>query len=108
MNSDTTVKLTVQVAQRGNKYAWQLYSPDHYQPIKYSVPIFLSQDAAQAAGEEVLARYLARSAARQPSIKRIAEIKALLDSDPTSGTMSAVAPRPHQFLKRSQQAPLIG
>lgn len=77
MHSDTTGKFIVQVARRGNKYAWQLYSPDYYHPIKFSVPIFLSQDAAQAAGDEVLARYLARSAARQPRIKRIAEIKAV-------------------------------
>lgn len=80
MQSDATGKFTIQVAQHGDKYAWELYSDRHYQPIKFSVPIFLSQDAARAAGVEVRAAYLARlarSAARQPRIKRTSEIKAV-------------------------------
>jgi hypothetical protein len=78
MHSDAIGTLTVQVAQHGDKYAWELYSDGHYQPIKFSVPIFLSQAAAQAAGHDVRARYLARlarSATRQPRIKRTSEIK---------------------------------
>lgn len=80
MPSDTTGKLTVQVAQHGDKYAWKLYSANHYQPIKFSVPIFPSQDDARAAGDEVRARYLARlarSAARKPRNKQTSEIKAV-------------------------------
>jgi hypothetical protein len=80
MHSDAIGSLTVQVAQYGNKYARKLYSDRHYQPIKFSVSIFPSQDAARAAGDEVRERYLARSArsaARQPRIKRTSEIKAI-------------------------------
>ena len=79
MHSDAIGALTVQVALHGDKYAWKLYSDGHYHPIKFSVPIFLSADAAHAAGHDVRARYLvrlARSAARQPRIKRSSEIKA--------------------------------
>ena len=79
MHSDAIGALTVQVALHGDKYAWKLYSDGHYHPIKFSVPIFLSADAAHAAGHDVRARYLvrlARSAARRPRIKRTSEIKA--------------------------------
>ena len=78
MHSDPIGILTVQVARHGDKFAWKLYSDGHYQPIKFSVPIFLSEDAAHAAGHDVRARYLvrlARSAARQPRIRRTLEIK---------------------------------
>ena len=58
MHNDAIGTLTVQVARHGDKYAWKLYSDGHYQPIKFSVPIFLSEDAAHAAGQDVRARYL--------------------------------------------------
>ncbi|MGA8818948.1 MAG: hypothetical protein WB624_16745 [Xanthobacteraceae bacterium] len=73
MHSDAISILRVQVARHGDKYAWKLYSGGHYEPIKFSVPIFLSEDAAHAAGHDVRARYLvrlARSAAKLPRIRR--------------------------------------
>ena len=65
---DNTLK--VHVERRGNRYIWELHRDGVTEPIKYSVPIYSSADAARASGEEVrqehLARLAARSAKRRP------------------------------------------
>src|SRR5579863_5089289 len=57
-------ELRVRVVSCGDKYIWELHQEDHHQPVKFSVPIYLSKEAAHAAGNEARAFYLKRLAAR--------------------------------------------
>ena len=36
-------ELTVRVEPRGDKYIWELHRDYHYQPVKFSAPIYLSE-----------------------------------------------------------------
>jgi hypothetical protein len=69
MNDST---LHVRVERRGDKFIWALHRDGHYQPVKFSAPVYASEETARAAGTEVrtdhLAR-LARMAARRPRAK---------------------------------------
>jgi hypothetical protein len=70
MNTDHT--LHVRVERRGDKYTWQLHRDGHFQPVKFSAPVYLSEETARAAGNEVRADHLihlARVAARRPKAK---------------------------------------
>jgi hypothetical protein len=58
--------LKVRVAQRGDKFLWELHRDGLTQRVKFSVPAFSSEDAAKASGDEVRAAYLARLAKRLP------------------------------------------
>jgi hypothetical protein len=69
---DTNRSLTVRVERRGDKYAWQLHRDGHFQPVKFSAPVYVSEEAAKASGNEartVHLSYLARLAARRPRAK---------------------------------------
>lgn len=70
MRMDANNELRVRVERRGDKYAWELHRDYHYHPVKFSAPVFLSENAARASGHEMRTRYLARLAARQPRVKR--------------------------------------
>ena len=41
-----------------------------FNPVKFSAPVFLSENAARASGNEVRTLYLARLAAETPKVKR--------------------------------------
>jgi hypothetical protein len=58
-------ELIVRVERRGDKYTWELRRDGHFQPVKFSAPVFLSENAARASGNEVRTLYLARLAARR-------------------------------------------
>ena len=45
-------ELTVRVERRGGKYTWQLHRDGHFQPVKFSAPVYLSEKAARASGNE--------------------------------------------------------
>ena len=69
---DVNRTLTVRIERRGDKYTWELHRDGHFQPVKFSVPIYLSEEAARAAGNEVRTihlAYLARLAARRQRAK---------------------------------------
>jgi hypothetical protein len=69
---DANRTLTVQVQQSGDKYTWELRRDGHFYPVKFSVPIYLSEEAARASGNEartVHLAHLARLAARPPRAK---------------------------------------
>lgn len=68
MNSNDSLK--VRVARRGNKFIWELYRDGMTQPVKFSVPLFLSEDTAEASGAEARTTHLARLAKRYPESKR--------------------------------------
>jgi hypothetical protein len=61
--------LTVRVQRRGDKYAWELHRDGHFQPVKFFVPVYLSEEAARASGNEARTIRLARLAARRPRRK---------------------------------------
>ena len=64
--------LRVRVERRGDKYTWELHRDGHFQPVKFSVPVYLSEEAARASGNEARAAHLAhlaRLAARRPRAK---------------------------------------
>jgi hypothetical protein len=66
---DANRTLTVQVQRSGDKYTWELRRDGHFYPVKFSVPIYLSEEAARASGNEartVHLAHLARLAARPP------------------------------------------
>ncbi len=61
--------LRVHVEPRGDKYIWELRREGRLRPVKFSAPIYLSDEAARASGNEVLKNFLARPAARPPRVK---------------------------------------
>jgi hypothetical protein len=65
---DTDSSLRVRVERRGDKYTWELHRDGHFHPVKFSAPVYLSEEAARASGNEVRTvhlAYLARLAARR-------------------------------------------
>jgi hypothetical protein len=61
---DDSRSLEVHVEKRGNKYLWELHREGVAQPVKFSAPIYSSEAAARASGDEVRKDHLARLAAR--------------------------------------------
>ncbi len=66
---DINSSLRVRVERCGDKYTWELHRDGHFQPVKFSAPIYLSEEAARASGNEVRTVHLARLAARRPREK---------------------------------------
>jgi hypothetical protein len=69
---DASSSLTVRVERRGEKYIWELHRDGYFHPVKFSVPVYASEEAARASGNEartVHLAYLARLAARRPRAK---------------------------------------
>jgi hypothetical protein len=62
----TNDSLKVRVALRGDKFIWELHRDGIAQPVRFSVPAFLSEDAAKAAGAEARTAHLAQLAKRWP------------------------------------------
>ena len=72
MRMDANSGLRVRVERRGNKYIWELHRDGHFQPVKFSAPVYLSEEEARASGNEIRRAHLAnlaRLAARRPSAK---------------------------------------
>jgi hypothetical protein len=63
MQMGANSELRVRVERRRDKYTWELHRDGHFQPVKFSAPIFLSEEAARASGNQVRTLYLARLAA---------------------------------------------
>jgi hypothetical protein len=69
---DTDGSLTVRVGRRGDKYTWELHRDGRFHPVKFSAPVYASEEAARAAGDEVRMDHLAqlaRLAARRARMK---------------------------------------
>ena len=47
-------ELEVRVAKSGDNYAWGIHFLGCNEPVRFSVPIFVSENDARAAGEKVL------------------------------------------------------
>ena len=62
----------VHVERRGDKYVWELRRTGHFRPVKFSAPLYSSEEEARASGNEVRKSFLARSATRPPRAKRCA------------------------------------
>ena len=58
--------LRVLVARRGEKFIWELHRAGITRPVKFSVPIFLSEESANASGAMARTAHLARLARRSP------------------------------------------
>ena len=61
---DTSGSLKVRVERRGDKYVWELHCDGLAQPVKFSAPIYLSEEAARTSGNDVRKNYLAQLAAK--------------------------------------------
>ena len=61
---DTNGSLKVRVERRGDKYVWELHRNGLAQPVKFSAPIYLSEEAARNSGNDVRKNHLARLTAR--------------------------------------------
>ena len=48
---DTDGSLTVRVGRRGDKYTWELHRDGRFHPVKFSAPVYASEEAARAAGQ---------------------------------------------------------
>jgi hypothetical protein len=70
MQTGADSELRVRVERRGDKYTWELRRDGHFKPVKFSAPVYLSEKAARASGNEVRTRYLERLAARRSKVKR--------------------------------------
>ena len=70
MQMGAMTELRVQIERRGDKYRWELHRDCRFQPVKFSAPIFLSEEAARASGNDMRSLYLARLTARSPRVKR--------------------------------------
>jgi hypothetical protein len=57
---DTDGSLTVRVGRRGDKYTWELHRDGRFHPVKFSAPVYASEEAARAAGHEVRTDHLAQ------------------------------------------------
>ena len=66
---DANSSLTVRVERRGDKYTWELHRDGHFRPVKFSAPVYLSEEAARASGNEVRKDHLARLAAKRLRMK---------------------------------------
>jgi hypothetical protein len=72
---DGSRSLKVYVEKRGDKWVWELHREGVAQPVKFSAPVYLSEEAARTSGDDVRKDHLARLAAR--SAKRTSVKKAL-------------------------------
>ncbi len=72
MRTAATSELRVRVEQRGENYIWELHRDGHFQTVKFSAPVYLSEEAARVSGNEARIRYLGRLAARRPRAKQYA------------------------------------
>jgi len=57
---DTDDGLSVRVARNGKNYLWELHRDGVAQKVKYSGPIYFTEESAMAAGWQARALYLAR------------------------------------------------
>ena len=57
---DANGRLTVRVGQSGNKFIWQLYREGIIEKVKFSGPIYSSEESAMAAGHKARTYYLAQ------------------------------------------------
>ena len=53
MQTGVNGELTVRVQRRGDKYIWELHRDGHYHSVKFSAPLYLSEQAAKASGNEM-------------------------------------------------------
>jgi hypothetical protein len=44
--------MEVHVCKHGGSFAWELHRPDKFKAVRYSVPIYGSEEAARSAGYE--------------------------------------------------------
>jgi hypothetical protein len=44
--------MEVHVRKHGDSYAWELHRTGKFKPVKFSVPIYGSEEAARSAGQE--------------------------------------------------------
>jgi hypothetical protein len=68
LKMDTNSSLTVRVERRGDKYIWALHRDGHFYAVRFSAPVYSSEETARAAGNEVRTdhlAHLARFAARR-------------------------------------------
>ncbi len=68
MNNSESLK--VRVARRGDKFIWELHRDGVAQPVRFSVPAFLSEESANASGFEARTAHLARLAKRWPKTNK--------------------------------------
>jgi hypothetical protein len=61
---DDSRGLEVRVEKRGDKYVWELHREGVAQSVKFSAPVYLSEEAARTSGDDVRKDHLARLAAR--------------------------------------------
>ena len=47
-------ELEVRVAKSGDNYAWAIHFLGCHEPVRFSVPIFVSENDARTAGQKVL------------------------------------------------------
>ena len=57
---DKNADLSVRVARSGKTFSWELHREGIIQKVKYSAPIYVTEESAMAAGCQARALYLAR------------------------------------------------
>jgi hypothetical protein len=62
IDMDANSSLTVRVGRSGSKYIWQLHRDGIVEKVKYSGPIYISEQSAMVAGQAARTIYLSRLA----------------------------------------------
>ena len=62
IHMDANSSLSIRVERHGDNYTWELHRDGHFQPVKFSAPVYLSEEAARASGNEVRTAHLAHLA----------------------------------------------
>ena len=62
IHMDANNTLHVRVERRGDKYIWALHRDGHFHPVRFSAPVYSSEETARVAGNEVRTDHLAHLA----------------------------------------------
>jgi hypothetical protein len=62
MRADLGSTLNVRTKKRGKKYIWELHRYGGFHPLKYSAPVYFSEEAARTSGNKARTAHLAHLA----------------------------------------------
>jgi hypothetical protein len=62
--------LSVRIARGGSNYTWELHRAGIAQKVKYSAPIYITEESAMAAGCHARELYLARLERKKAAVPR--------------------------------------
>jgi hypothetical protein len=74
IDMDANSSLRVRVGRSGSKYIWQLYREGIVEKVKYSGPIYISEDSAMAAGGGGAYHLLGPAGAPETTVRDVRDV----------------------------------